>query len=122
MPRDQVEERRLARAVRADDPPELSGLDPQTHVLQSVDAAETTAEPFDAEHRTSLGSDGSHELFLGPRRRDELAALDDVHGNELAREPGVIRLRVVILTVRGQERQLLERLLDLIAFRAVRLL
>src|SRR6188768_2171402 len=83
-----------------------------------MDSAKPTAEPFNTQHRPSLGAEQMPELLLGPRRGDELAPCHDVHGNVLARQSRVVRRGVPILAVRRHHRQLLERLTDLVALRA----
>src|SRR5262249_33808794 len=49
--RDQVEERRLAGAVRPDQPDDLPGLDIERHVIDGDDAAETSPYVLEREQR-----------------------------------------------------------------------
>jgi hypothetical protein len=55
-PRDQVEERRLAGAVRSDQPGDLAGVDRERDVVDRHHPAETAADVFDREegHRATL--------------------------------------------------------------------
>src|SRR6185295_16372907 len=51
QPRDQVEERGLASAVRPDDRPQLAGLDREADAVDGLQGAEGAPEPTRLEHR-----------------------------------------------------------------------
>ena len=69
---DQVEERRLAGAVRADQGDDAAGLDAEVHVLDRGDAAEGLEQLLDLEHRRSgleLARGGHAQIDVdGPAR------------------------------------------------------
>src|SRR5260221_12345230 len=105
MPADQVEQRRLARAIRTDDAAQLAHANRKAHISERVDAPEVTAEPLDAEHAGDLTATGAGsawsfcqsglcQLLLGPVGRNDLTALDDIHRDEVGGEARAGRGRV----------------------------
>src|SRR5205085_4776158 len=53
---DQIEQRRLARPIGADDQPPLAGLDGEAHVAGDAQPTKGFAELFDAQRRHDTGS------------------------------------------------------------------
>jgi hypothetical protein len=70
---DDVDQGRLARPVRADQPEDLAARDLQRHALQGHDAAEILRHPLQSEHRPGGGEQGAaggaqRRQLLGERR------------------------------------------------------